>query len=72
MKTWNWNDRERLLTVYDRETEMALWTGEFPDFVTAKYCADSFDKLYDQGLRHGKQKAVEEVQRTLDHIDRTL
>lgn len=72
MKHWGWDEKAKLLTVYDRESEAAAWVLEFPDFATAKACADSFDRLYNQGVRHGKQKALEEMQRTIDNIDRTL
>jgi hypothetical protein len=72
MKRWGWDEASKMLTVYDPESELALWEGEFSDFVTAKYCADSFSKLYTQGVRHGKLLALEEIKRTVDHIDRSI
>jgi hypothetical protein len=70
MILYRWHDNEKQLVMLDRETERPLWTSTFVDFKAAKACADAFQKLYDQGCFHGRMKALEEMQRTIDHIER--
>lgn len=69
---YNWNDDDKLLKVFCRETGGTIYECCFANFREAKKVADAFGKLYDQGVRHGKLKATEEMRRTVDHIDRNI
>lgn len=69
---YHWNDEEKQLSVFDRETGGAIYQSHFSCFVEAKKVADAFDKTYSQGARHGKQLVLEEFQRTVDHINRNI
>jgi hypothetical protein len=59
-----------MLTILDRETERPVWSKQFDNFAEANTCAAAFNKLYEQGLEHGRQKALEEIRRTITHIER--
>lgn len=72
IRHWSWNDSTKLLTVYCRESSTPIWERSFETFEDAQDCANSFIELYDQGVRHGKQLALEEIRRTIDHIDRSI
>jgi hypothetical protein len=69
---YRWQDDEKLLSVFCRETGDTVYQCYFANFREAKTVADAFVKLYDQGLRHGKLKAVEDMKRTLADIDRNI
>jgi hypothetical protein len=69
---YNWNDETKWLAVFSRETQEPIFEVRFPSFGEAKRCADAFGKLYDEGVRHGKQKALEDMQRTILEIDRNI
>jgi hypothetical protein len=69
---YRWNDQTKVLEVMCRESGTPIFEHKFDNFSDAKDCADSFAELYDQGVRHGKRLAVEEMQRTVDHIDRNI
>lgn len=69
---YRWEDDEKRLSVFCRETEVTIYQCHFASFREAQKVADAFAKLYDQGVRHGKQLAVEDMQRTLAEIDRNI
>jgi hypothetical protein len=69
---YRWEDEEKRLSVFCRETGKTIYECYFASFRDAKEVADAFLKLYEQGVRHGKQFATEEMQRTVDHINRNL
>lgn len=69
---YRWSDEENQLSIYCRESGDVIYQSYFDGFHNAKKCADAFIALYNQGQRHGKRLATEEMQRTLDHIDRSI
>jgi len=69
MNFYSWNDDEKQLRVYCRESGGIVYECCYANFREAKKVADAFVQMYDQGKRHGKLLATEEVRRTLDHID---
>lgn len=69
---YRWQDDEKQLTVFCRETGDKVYQCCFAGFHEAKKVADAFVKMYDQGVRHGKRLALEEMRRTVDHIDRNI
>lgn len=69
---YRWSDQTKELEIMCRESGTPLFGHKFDSFADAKECADSFAELYDQGVRHGKRIALEEIQRTVDHIDRNI
>jgi hypothetical protein len=70
MVHYSWHDATKSLIMLDRENEQPAWKGTFTSFKEAKSCADAFQRLYEQGLAHGRLKALEEMRRTIDHIER--
>lgn len=69
---YRWQEDEKLLSVFCRETGDTVYQCCFASFRDAKTVADVFVKMYNQGVRHGKQLATEEMRRTVDHIDRNI
>jgi hypothetical protein len=69
---YSWNDETKWLAIHSRETQEPIYEARLPSFGEAKRCADAFEKLYQEGVRHGKLTVTEEVQRTLDHVDRNI
>lgn len=69
---YRWQDDEKQLSVFCRETGDTVYKCYFANFREAKLVADAFVKMYDQGKRHGKQLAIEDMQRTIYHIDRNI
>jgi hypothetical protein len=69
---YRWEDDEKRLSVFCRETEATIYQCHFANFREAKKVADAFAKLYDQGVRHGKLLVLEEIRRTTDHVERNI
>lgn len=69
---YHWSEEDKQLSVFCRETGGTIYQCCFANFREAKKVADAFNKLYDQGQRHGKQLALEEMRRTIYHIERNI
>lgn len=69
---YSWNDETKWLAIYSRETQEPIYEARLPSFGEATRCTNAFAKLYEEGVRHGKQLALEEMRRTVDHIDRNI